>query len=128
VDADRSAHDGGTPWTVTAASTALGGAAASRRCFLLQIRPERLADYVEDHQRVWPEMLEALSRTGWRNYSLFLRADDGLVVGYFESDEPDAALSGMEHEDVNRRWQESMAQYFVPGTSLQQLEQYFYLP
>ena len=102
--------------------------AATRRCFLLQVRPERLAEYVADHERVWPEMLAALSRTGWRNYSLFARAEDGLVVGYFESDDPGAAMSGMELEDVNRRWQESMARYFVPGTALQQLQQYFHLP
>jgi len=118
----------GSSSAVTSASTSADTSAAPRRCFLLQIRPDRLADYVADHQRVWPEMLEALARTGWRNYSLFLRADDGLVVGYFESDDADTAVSRMEHEDVNRRWQESMAQYFVPGTAMQQLEQYFYLP
>ncbi|RYV49647.1 L-rhamnose mutarotase [Pengzhenrongella frigida] len=95
---------------------------------MLQVRPERLAEYVADHQRVWPEMLEALSRTGWRNYSLFVRAEDGLVVGYFESDDASAAVRGMESEDVNRRWQESMAQYFVPGAAMEQVEQYFYLP
>ncbi|QTE30108.1 L-rhamnose mutarotase [Pengzhenrongella sicca] len=128
MGADLSAQHDGAPWTVTSASTSLDASAAARRCFLLQIRPELLAEYVADHQRVWPEMLEALSRTGWRNYSLFLRADDGLVVGYFESADPDAALGGMELEDVNRRWQDSMARYFVPGTSLQQLEQYFYRP
>ena len=106
----------------------VGSSATARRCFLLHVRPERLADYVADHQRVWPEMLEALARTGWRNYSLFLRAHDGLVVGYFESDDADASVARMELEGVNRRWQESMAQYFVPGTATQQLEQYFYLP
>ena len=100
----------------------------TRRCFVLQVRPERLADYVSEHQRVWPEMLDALSRTGWRNYSLFLRADDGLVIGYYESDDADEALDRLADEDVDRRWQASMAQYFVPGTVLQQLDQYFYLP
>jgi L-rhamnose mutarotase len=28
-------------------------------------------------------MLEALSRSGWHNYSLFMRAD-GTLFGYFE--------------------------------------------
>ncbi len=32
------------------------------------------------HVRVWPEMLEPLRQSGWRNYSLFLRPD-GLLVG-----------------------------------------------
>src|SRR5690625_6771081 len=56
-----------------------------RCCFLLHVRPEKLTDYVAAHQEVWEEMREALSEAGWRNYSLFLRREDGLVVGYFEA-------------------------------------------
>ena len=31
-----------------------------RVCFLLKVRPERLAEYKERHKAVWPEMLAAL--------------------------------------------------------------------
>ena len=65
-----------------------------RVCFLLKVRPERLAEYKERHKAVWPEMLAALRETGWRNYSLFLRAD-GLLVGYLETPDFAAALRGM---------------------------------
>lgn len=100
-----------------------------RCCFLLQVRPERLTEYVEVHQRVWQEMREALHRTGWRNYSLFLRPEDGLVVGYFESDDVAAAMAAMEDEEVNTRWQAEMAQHFVQpsGGSAAVLPQYFRL-
>ena len=100
-----------------------------RCCFLLQVRPERLTEYVEVHQRVWQEMREALHRTGWRNYSLFLRPEDGLVVGYFESDDVAAAMAAMEREEVNARWQAEMAQYFVQpdGGRAAVLPQYFHL-
>ena len=100
-----------------------------RCCFLLQVRPERLTEYVEVHQRVWQEMREALHRTGWRNCSLFLRPEDGLVVGYFESDDVAAAMAAMEDEEVNTRWQAEMAQYFVQpsGGSAAVLPQYFRL-
>ena len=82
-----------------------------RYCFNLQVRPERIAEYVERHQSVWPEMQAALRATGWRNYSLFLR-DDGLLVGYLETDDFAAAQRGMEETDVNARWQASMAEFF----------------
>ncbi|MEI6361033.1 MAG: L-rhamnose mutarotase [Actinomycetes bacterium] len=82
-----------------------------RVCFLLKVRADRLDEYAERHQRVWPEMLEALSRTGWHNYSLFLR-DDGLLVGYFETPSLAAALEGMAATDVNARWQSEMAEFF----------------
>ena len=86
-----------------------------RYCFHLQIRPERMAEYVERHQAVWPEMREALRATGWRNYSLFLR-EDGLLIGYVEADDLAASQAAMESLDVNARWQAEMAPFFA-GTS-----------
>ena len=82
-----------------------------RVCFLLKVRPERLAEYRERHQDVWPEMREALSRTGWHNYSLFLR-DDGLLVGYLETEDFEAAKKAMAETEVNARWQAEMAPFF----------------
>ena len=32
-----------------------------------------LEEYVEHHKKVWPEMLGALRKHGWRNYSIFLK-------------------------------------------------------
>lgn len=83
-----------------------------RYCFQLQVRPERLAEYVERHRGVWPEMLAALRDTGWRNYSLFLR-EDGLLIGYVEADDLAAAQAGMAATTVNARWQTEMAPFFV---------------
>ena len=57
----------------------------ARYCFLLQVRPELLAEYRERHAAVWPEMLQALHDTGWTNYSIFARPD-GMLVGYVEAD------------------------------------------
>ena len=71
-----------------------------------------LDNYKRHHEAVWPEMLDALRRNGWRNYSLFAR-EDGLLFGYFEADEDFAAsLEGMSSEEANARWQEFMAPYF----------------
>lgn len=56
-------------------------------------------------------MLDALRRTGWHNYYLFLRPD-GLLFGYFETpDSFQAALDGMAAEAINARWQDFMAPY-----------------
>lgn len=80
--------------------------------FLLKVKPDKVAEYKEHHQKVWPEMLDALRRTGWRNYSLFMRGD-GLLFGYFEAEESfQASLDGMAGEEVNQRWQDFMAPYF----------------
>jgi L-rhamnose mutarotase len=80
--------------------------------FLLKVKEEKIAEYKEHHQNVWPEMLEALQRNGWHNYSLFMR-DDGLLFGYFETPESfQTALKGMDQETINERWQDFMAPFF----------------
>jgi L-rhamnose mutarotase len=80
--------------------------------FLLKVRGDRIEEYKKHHQAVWPEMLDALRRTGWHNYSLFMR-DDGLLFGYFETPGSfQAALDGMSQEGVNAKWQDFMASYF----------------
>jgi L-rhamnose mutarotase len=53
-------------------------------------------------------MKEALCKTGWRNYSLFLN-QDGLLVGYLETDDFKKAREAMKRMPVNARWQEEMA-------------------
>jgi L-rhamnose mutarotase len=86
-----------------------------RYCFHLQVRPDRLEEYVARHQAVWPEMQDALRAAGWRNYSLFLRPD-GLLIGYVEADDLAASQAAMETTEVNTRWQASMAEFFEGTT------------
>ncbi|MEU1901097.1 L-rhamnose mutarotase [Nocardiopsis dassonvillei] len=87
-----------------------------RVCFILKVRQERLAEYRERHAEVWPEMREALSATGWHNYSLFC-TEEGTVVGYLETEDFEAARAAMAETDVNARWQAEMAPFFedLPG-------------
>ncbi|HEY6183832.1 MAG TPA: L-rhamnose mutarotase [Terriglobales bacterium] len=102
-----------------------------RICFVLQVNPERLEEYKVRHRSVWPEMLEALKETGWTNYSLFLR-DDGMLVGYLETEDFERARKGMARE-VNERWQREMADFFVqregllPDQAMKPLEEVFHL-
>jgi L-rhamnose mutarotase len=101
-----------------------------RYCFHLQVDPNRMAEYVERHNAVWPEMLDALRATGWRNYSLFLRSD-GLLIGYVEADDLAASQAAMEALDVNARWQSEMAEFFVgttPTEGFPLLTEVFHLP
>jgi L-rhamnose mutarotase len=110
-----------------------GGDGMKRVAFVLKVREEKLQDYKMHHRVVWPEMLDALRRTGWRNYSLFLRKD-GLLFGYLEAPTNfQTALADMAKEEVNTRWQEFMAPYFEslegarPDEMMLELEEVFHL-
>jgi L-rhamnose mutarotase len=100
---------------------------------MLKVKADRLDDYKAQHKTVWPEMLEALRRHGWHNYSLYM-TKDGTLFGYFETPESfQAALDGMGGEEVNARWQAFMAPYFEalsranPDESMVELEEVFHL-
>ena len=102
-----------------------------RVCFTLQVRRDRMAEYVERHSAVWPEMLRALHDTGWHHYSLFLR-DDGLLVGYLETPDLAAAQAGMARTEVNASWQAEMAEFFEeldlpPDQGFWRLDEVFHL-
>jgi L-rhamnose mutarotase len=99
--------------------------------FQFKIRPDKINAYKEEHKRVWPEMLQALRDTGWHHYTLFIRPD-GLVFGYFETEESLAvAQAKMAARDVNTRWQNFMAPFTDaearPDESFVELEEYFHL-
>jgi L-rhamnose mutarotase len=101
-----------------------------RVCFLARVRPDRLEEYRERHKAVWPDMREALAKVGWGNYSIFL-AGDGLLVGYLETEDYQAALDAMAATDVNARWQAEMSEFFVaggpPDQSFSRIEEIFHL-
>ena len=101
--------------------------------FMLRVKKDKIQEYKEHHKHVWPEMLDALRRHGWHNYTLFMN-EEGVLFGYFEAEESfEASLAGMAQEEVNARWQEFMAPYFEnlggahADESMIQLEEVFHL-
>ena len=101
--------------------------------FLLKVKEDMIEAYKKNHENGWAEMLDALRRTGWHNYSLFMRKD-GLLFGYFETpDNFQSALDGMAREEINTQWQDLMAPYFqgLDGAhadeSMLELEEVFHL-
>lgn len=100
--------------------------------FVLNVKRELMEEYRRHHQAVWPEMLDALRRSGWHNYSLFLRSD-GTLFGYFETPGTfEEALVGMASEPVNEKWQSLMAPYFEGAGGpadrmMEQLDEVFHI-
>ncbi|MDY0908408.1 L-rhamnose mutarotase [Microbacterium sp. CFBP9034] len=83
-----------------------------RICFQLQVRPELLDEYLERHSPVWPEMLAEIAASGRRNYSLFL-AEGGRLLGYYETDDDEAAQAYLASSAVAARWEAEMGRFFL---------------
>lgn len=77
-----------------------------RGMFVLVVHPDRIAEYDERHANPWPDMMQALADSGFRNYSGFR---SGLLVAYYGEFYPDmrTATDTIGATDVNRRWGES---------------------
>lgn len=90
-------------------------------------------EYISRHANVWPEMLNALSETGWHNYSIFIDEADGTLIGYFETPDLELALAGMAKKEINAKWQSEMQKFFMglegvnPDEGFLRLREIFYL-
>ncbi len=103
-----------------------------RVCFTAWVKKDRLEEYKVRHAAVWPEMLQALRETGWKNYSLYLRPD-GQLIGYVEIDDFEKGKAEMAKREVNTRWQAEMSEFFTnppgvpPDQAFQTIEEVFHL-
>ncbi len=74
--------------------------------WVLEVRPGYEDEYKRRHDAIWPEMVEALTKAGIRNYNIFRH---GLTLfGYFETDDLDATVAALRDDPVNARWGEWM--------------------
>jgi L-rhamnose mutarotase len=99
-----------------------------RSAFVLRVRPDKIDAYLEAHRNVWPEMRTALRDAGIRNYTIFREGNE--MFGYFESDDLEASAAYMEGQEVNARWQDTMAELLeerVPDAGPPTLEEIFRL-
>jgi len=103
-----------------------------RFAFLFKIKPELKAEYKKAHDEIWPEMADAISKSGIKNYSIFFRKD-GTLFAYLESEDPEKAFKYLAEQEVNTRWQKAMDKFFIKenqsilGPQIEQLEEVFHL-
>lgn len=83
-----------------------------RVSFQLRISPERIDEYVARHTPVWPEMLAEIATAGRRNYSLFL-GEAGILYGYYETEDDEAAQAYLAQSEIAARWEAEMAPFFA---------------
>lgn len=78
--------------------------------FLIKVKPEKLEEYKQLHNPIWPELAAELKAAGIRNYSLWLHPD-GTEFGYLECDDWQAVCDYLAKSEVHDRWQALMQNY-----------------
>ena len=76
---------------------------SKKYCWVWNIRPECIEEYVKMHKDPWPEIMDAHAKAGFRNYSIFQNGTQFIYE--FECDgDPAAAFAMMEDNEDCKRW------------------------
>ncbi len=51
---------------------------------VIGIKPEHIPEYKRLHANTWPEILDGITASNIRNYSIYLREPENLLFGYWE--------------------------------------------
>lgn len=64
------------------------------------------AEYIRLHAAVWPKVLERITASNIRNYSIFLKEPENLMFSYFEyhGDDFAADMAAMAADPVTQEW------------------------
>ena len=76
---------------------------------VVQVKPDKLQEYVRLHEDVWPDVLKMITQCNIRNYSIYLRKlPDGqhYLFSYFEYVGKDFAadMATMAADPTTQRW------------------------
>lgn len=79
-----------------------------RYATVIRLREGQKARYKELHANAWPKVLERITASNIRNYSIFLREPENLMFGYFEyhGDDFEADMAKMAADPVTQEWWE----------------------
>jgi L-rhamnose mutarotase len=71
---------------------------------VIRVRPEKFEEYKRLHAKVWPGVLEMISKCGIRNYTIFHK--DGYLFGYFEyvGEDFEADMKTMAADPLTQEW------------------------
>ena len=84
-----------------------GGQGPFERAFIsIVVEASRIADYDRLHADSWPDLLEAIALSGYRNYSGFRRGNHVVYYGEYHPDF-DTVIARMDETAVNARWGEA---------------------
>lgn len=75
--------------------------------FIQKVRPERKQEYIEAHQKAWPELLKLIKDSGVQRELIWIK-DDTLIL-YIMAEDFDKALGIQGETELFKKWLEKMS-------------------
>jgi L-rhamnose mutarotase len=85
-----------------------------RRAFTMRLKPGGLAGYREQHENIWPELVDEIERSGIAQITIF--ENDPLLVLYSEIRDTEA-WDRLWSTEVHGRWGAIMDEYMAVDES-----------
>jgi L-rhamnose mutarotase len=105
-----------------------------RLAFVVGVRPEKRAEYLELHRAVWPGVEQKMTECNIRNYTIYIH--DDILFAYYEyvGDDLEADMQRIQDDPVSRRWwtqtdpcQVRVAEERNPGALWQPIDEVWHL-
>lgn len=73
---------------------------------VIGIRPEKIPEYKELHANAWPAILERISASGIRNYTIYLKEPENLLFSHYEYHGTDyeADMAKIAADAATKKW------------------------
>ncbi|MFI5843054.1 L-rhamnose mutarotase [Catenuloplanes sp. NPDC051500] len=105
-----------------------------RYAFVVGVRPELRARYLELHSAVWPQVEQTLRDANVTNYSIFIVGDTLFAYYEYVGEDHDADMARIAEDPVTRQWwthtdpcQRRIADERVPGALWQPIDEIWHL-
>lgn len=71
---------------------------------VIKVKPDKVEEYIEYHENVWPEVLETIRECNIQNYSIFYKG--GYLFAYFEyiGEDFEKDMRKMADDPVTQDW------------------------
>ena len=85
-----------------------------RKGLVIGIKPEFIAEYKKTHSDVWPDILEKISESQIKNYSIFAQEDRLFAFFEYHGDDFEKDMTKMKNDPRFIEWEKFHENMFRP--------------
>jgi len=81
-----------------------------RYCMVIELKDEHVDDYINIHKNPWPELLKSEKSVGIKEELIWIYKN--LSILYFECDDIDRVYKILGNNEIEKRWNITVCQWF----------------
>ena len=74
----------------------------SRQCWIAEVKPEYMEQYIDIHVNVWPEIVRVIKESGVRDEQIYFYKNFSIV--FWDCDDLEAAVKFQDATEIFEKW------------------------